>query len=111
GEPPGASLSVRWLTVVHRVRHQILALKDRCQQAHVVQVQASEVTIVAQDAVTWPQPIASVHLDGARDEMDERPEVHRLREGLRDHAGGDADLRSSYIAPRPWFARVAVVIR
>ena len=82
------------------VGHQVIAVVNRRQQAHVIEVQAAEVAIVAQDAVAGPQAIAAVDVDDARDEVDQRAEVDGLGEGLRDDAREiDDQLQSD---PTPW---------
>ena len=94
--------------VGHRrdVRDDPAVAEDRHDRRDVVEVDAAEVAVVADEAVARAQPLGAVGRDDPRHEVGQRPEVGRLAERLGDDPARRIDDRARVVAARLDVGRV-----
>ncbi len=91
------------IDVVREVRHiaeQPAVDMDRRDETDVVQVDAARVRVVRHDRVTGTEVLRAVASDGVRHLLHHRPQVHGLRERLRDGAQLRVEERAREVGAR-----------
>ena len=74
------------IDVVRDIGHvDVPVIKHRCDQRNVVEVHP-QVGIVDQQPIAWRQIVGAIGVDSMRHDVRQRPQVRRLRKGLRHGA-------------------------